>query len=456
MAILAAIFANWMMLTCIFSLWFDATGNTAGNPLYSAALWVFGVQAFLSLIALSPVGERLLRFLSGCEEPTASEKRKIKPLAEEVLAAAKRNPAAYEFLISSDSFPNAFAIGAKTVCVSSGLLDGTSDAEIKGVLAHETWHHANGDGIRNVIFFANSLLWVGITMFCSKVCSVLDSLSALAGKPGSKERDLAGIIHFFTGIARIGLWLFSLIVWGPIFIGAFWGMRQSEYRADAFAEDIGYGDGLLRLLERVKKIGGPTGISGFLYKTHPSPRKRINRLEKRRLSNSACIQPPGKLASAFWGLTNLFRDKTVLRVYSSVALFCVFEYWMERFALAHSDIFTVWQIDDHVFEQLTLPWILHILWLLYILATCPVLCSAFDLFPSHAWIVGETLLLSGFASKHIFLLTRGYELTYLSWPYNGDFFIFNAADIATYLGLILCFYAFFDIFAKEFAWIRQP
>jgi hypothetical protein len=92
MTILAAIFANWIILTCIFTLWHGITGNAAGNPAYSAALWVFGAQAVLSAIGLSPIGEGLSRLISGCEEPTSAEKRKLKTLFGEICAAAKKNP----------------------------------------------------------------------------------------------------------------------------------------------------------------------------------------------------------------------------------------------------------------------------------------------------------------------------------------------------------------------------
>ncbi|HDR5277533.1 TPA: M48 family metalloprotease [Bacillus thuringiensis] len=42
--------------------------------------------------------------------------------------------------VADEPFPNAYALGSKTICVTKGLLKTANEEELAGVLAHEIGH----------------------------------------------------------------------------------------------------------------------------------------------------------------------------------------------------------------------------------------------------------------------------------------------------------------------------
>ena len=139
-----------------------------------AALFLISIPASILLyglgivIALSPIGEWLLRHKHGCEKITdQAVLDRIDPLFNEVHNAARKvNPDIAENIslyICDDEEPNAFATGRKTLCINKGLLNCT-DEEIKGVLAHEFGHISNHDTYFTLV--VNVANWIG-RIFCS-------------------------------------------------------------------------------------------------------------------------------------------------------------------------------------------------------------------------------------------------------------------------------------------------
>ena len=56
--------------------------------------------------------------------------------------------------------------------------------------------------------------------------------------------------------------------------------RTEEYRADAYANKLGFGPGLYSYLNRIVKTETlPQGLWAALYRTHPPTEERIRRLE---------------------------------------------------------------------------------------------------------------------------------------------------------------------------------
>lgn len=78
------------------------------------------------VIALSPIGEWILRVQNGCKSISdPADKERFEPLFQEVYSKAKQmNPGLPDnirLFISNNEEPNAFATGRKTVCVTRGL-----------------------------------------------------------------------------------------------------------------------------------------------------------------------------------------------------------------------------------------------------------------------------------------------------------------------------------------------
>lgn len=250
----------------------------------------FGVIAyFLSLlIALSPVGEFILRFQTGCKkvEKNPNVEARLRPIFEEVYANAKaKNPSLsnnVRLYVNVNDSPNAFATGRSTVCVTTGLLS-LSDSDIKGILGHEFGHLAHKDtyllqaiSISNlfisIIFFIVKLIIDGMIFFTRLIFhSVIESF----------------IGHFF-------MWIFGslskLIVDGLLMlIMALWtrlgiaicmaSSRSEEYEADKYSCELGYGRFLANALNSLSgKTYGYRTLWAAISSSHPDTIDRISRI----------------------------------------------------------------------------------------------------------------------------------------------------------------------------------
>jgi heat shock protein HtpX len=449
-AIVAAALANWMLLIWAFSLWTEITGAVISDPAQSAALWAFGSMALLSVIALSPAGETLLRVINGCDEPTFEEERKLKPLFAEVCRAASINPDQYKLFVSDGQFPNAFAMGKRTICITSGLLGGFSDEEIKSALAHELGHHAHGDTMRNIVFCMTNLVTFVLILIGYKICDFLDAIPNFAGRIGSRERDFATIFSFFGGLLKILLMLFMAFVWLPIIIGLCAGGRKEEYRADLYAAQIGYGDGLLSLFHRMMKMNAhPEGLMGILHQTHPSTRKRIRRIEQWQQNMSVQpLQPsssggPSKISLPWFDIE--YSEKIMMCRIVFVMVFCILEYFMGSYMEQHPGDFKVFY-DLRIFNSFWYSFfqskIVYYFISLGQMLLVFMVSNSVGVFNSNTGRLGMTLLMSGYLSNNTGLLARNGVITYITLPSEYGLLTINCADVLIYLGMGLWFYAF--------------
>jgi heat shock protein HtpX len=278
MAIIAGAITNWMMLSLAFSLWFDLSKQTTADPNLYASIWAFGLMSGFIGIALSPVGEAFFRFINDCRLPIRAEKDKLQAVFREVCNAARIDPGKYTLYVSDDKFPNAFAMGRKTICVTRSLLNDSTEEELMGVLAHELGHHVHGDAVRAIVFYMVTLVGQLIMFGGWLVAKILGLFVSINSMGVSK--DHTELFSFFADIIWGIMWLFQIFAWIPIFIGAYFGSRRQEYRADQYAAEIGFSDGLLLFLNRILGTDGhPKGFMGLLYRTHPKTGDRIRRLE---------------------------------------------------------------------------------------------------------------------------------------------------------------------------------
>lgn len=271
--------ANVLLLVAMFSNGFTS---------WEGALLAVALYALSMVIALSPIGEWILRLQTGCKKITdEAVLSRIKPLFDEVYAKAKeQNPELPDnigLFMNEDDAPNAFATGRKTVCITRGLLQYT-DEDIKGVLGHEFGHLAHkdtdiilvvavGNMIMSTIFviirvIANVSMWIG--QFFAAIFS-----DSWAG----------AIAHLFIGLGRIiadFLLVAFMRVWTQIGV---WlcmsSSRKNEFEADAYSYRLGYGDGLYRVLESFGTEGGKgDGLFASLASSHPKTEKRLQKLRQ--------------------------------------------------------------------------------------------------------------------------------------------------------------------------------
>lgn len=238
---------------------------------------VFFLYGISISIALSPLGEFLLRFIEKVRPlSTREEKEYLLPIFEEVYENAKEKDPKLnnniKLYIIDNMYVNAFAIGRKTIAVTMGAVETFSQAELKGVIAHEFGHLSNGDtkalllstignGIFSILIFALRIL-----MLITEVVFSLTRIPFL---------DVFAVLAKF--LFDIGVIIFSYV--SEILLSV--NSRRNELYADRFAFKIGYGEELVLSLYILQKISLPNNLRLLdrLRASHPNTAKRIKQLE---------------------------------------------------------------------------------------------------------------------------------------------------------------------------------
>ena len=252
----------------------------------TALLMGLGVYLVSLVIALSPIGEWILRFQTGCKKiKDKNIGNYLEPLFQEVYARAKAEdptiPNGVRLFLNDDASPNAFATGRKTVCVTRGLL-ALPPEEIKATLAHEFGHLAHKDTdlilvvtVGNLIF---NLLVTVIKIFLTIFEWILLFIAALAGgREGWLGVLCVKLCSFLVFLFVNGLmWIWTTL--GNLLVMA--SSRGNEYEADAFSYTLGYGNALCSMLNRIAGGASPQGVFATLASSHPATDKRIERIRE--------------------------------------------------------------------------------------------------------------------------------------------------------------------------------
>jgi len=168
------------------------------------------------------------------------------------------------------------------------LLEALSPVELRGVLAHELGHLLSGDTIVATAFFTAGLLPKAVFGVCRAGIFVLRSgLARVSIMTGGVVLVIVGFMldraHLLKAVAAVLLFVFLFMVLNRVF--RFFALmlgRFAEYRQDAFAFRLGYGDGLRKVLELLA-AGEEAAVSMYyimMHSTHPVIFNRIRRLEK--------------------------------------------------------------------------------------------------------------------------------------------------------------------------------
>lgn len=253
------------------------TGDLWASILYTAIIYGLSIT-----IALSPIGEGLLRLKEGINPIcTQEDSDYLLPIFEEVYEEAKAQKPSLnsriQLFISESMCVNAFAIGRKTIAVTRGAIC-TFDAEqLKGILAHEFGHMAHGDTKALLIHVIGNGIF-SIVLSAMELCR--KTVQFILGIFSAKNILVACVffINWLIGIL-IDICIFIFLYMGNIIIA--FNSRQSEYYADAFAFSIGYGEELKNALYTLAKVSlsGKPSWKERLLSSHPYTRARIHRLE---------------------------------------------------------------------------------------------------------------------------------------------------------------------------------
>ena len=239
---------------------------------------VFFLYGISISIALSPIGEALLRFIEKVRPvSTREEKEYLLPIFEEVYENAKqkdtRLSSNIKLYIIDNMYVNAFAIGRKTIAVTMGAIQTFSQDELKGVLAHEFGHISNGDTKALLLSTIGNGIFSILIVLLRIVMLIIEVVFSLMKIP---FLDVFAVLARF--IFDIGIIAFSYLSQILLSVNS----RQNELWADRFAFDIGYGEELVSSLYILQKISLLSNISLLdrLKASHPNTAKRIAQLER--------------------------------------------------------------------------------------------------------------------------------------------------------------------------------
>lgn len=255
-------------------------GGTESPEMIPIGIGLFFVSV---IIALSPIGEFVLRMQAGCKSVKKMAKKnpelanRLQPLFDEVYARAKAEDPTIsnkvQMFVSKDMQPNAFATGRRTVCVTQGLLS-LPDEQIKGILAHEFGHIAHKD--------TDTLLVVMVSnMLLSVIFFVYRFIINIALAVVEDSDNIFGSLGAFIGRLLVDLILVGLMrLWTKFgVLLCMHSSRRNEYAADKFACEIGYQNDIYNALECIAgDCVKPEGFFASISSSHPDTPSRLEKI----------------------------------------------------------------------------------------------------------------------------------------------------------------------------------
>ena len=274
---------NLVLITFLIHVFFMGSSTVTIVSCGQALLASVVLYAASLAIALSPVGEWILRVQTGCKKIESPEQlARIEPIFREVYARAKKLeptiPDDVHIFINDDTAPSAFATGRKTICMTQGLLQMPEEL-IKATLGHEFGHLAHKDTDLTLVVCVGNMIvsaMIFILKLAVELMHIAGNFAALfvGGRDGVVGCLLNDLYHFIitaviAGLMGLWSWIGILLVMKS--------SRECEYEADAFSCRAGYGDALCMLLDQ---IGGQkaTGLFAALASSHPSKHERIAKI----------------------------------------------------------------------------------------------------------------------------------------------------------------------------------
>ena len=249
----------------------------AGAPVAAVALFA-GVLFVVQILAADKIGLRAM----GAQEVSPQQAPELHAMVERLcIQADVPKP---KVAVAQTSMPNAFAMGrskkAATVCVTTGIMEILSPAELEGVLAHELAHIRHKD-----------MMIMTIASFFASIASMIFQFGFLFG--GGDDDDSPGF--FAVILVSLAVYVISFFLMQAL-------SRYREFAADRGAAEItrrpsALASALMKIngtMQRIPQqdlrahselaafyISPPTKQSVFnLFATHPPMEKRIAELQK--------------------------------------------------------------------------------------------------------------------------------------------------------------------------------
>jgi len=232
-------------------------------------------------IALSPIGEWILRYQTGCKKIKRVDYLNfLMPIYKEVYEKAKlKDPSLaddIELYINNSEEVNAFATGRKTICITKGLMNRPVE-QIKATLAHEFGHISHKDTDMLLFVYVGNFIVTTMILFIKLVANCFHAISVMSSlSKGNPAQAISRMSSWFltTIVIAAFMWVWTKV--GVLLIMK--SSRDNEFEADKFAFDLGYGHELCLLLDTFGDVE-MNGVFASLASSHPDIDDRIARLQ---------------------------------------------------------------------------------------------------------------------------------------------------------------------------------
>jgi len=287
----------WLLSLVVVALPALGAALLAGWRPQAAVVLACGVWTVSAALVLTrPVEALLARLLfPGVRRPDPADLARIVPALERVCRRAGADPGRYLLRVQESRQVNAFALGGHTLAVTRVAVD-LPDDMLEAVLAHEVGHHRHLHPLAIILGWWFLLPFEAAERLQRAIRRITRALARAYGRlrdqtAGARAAD--GAIGMLVLLVVLGvlvvagtllavalglLWLpLALLVRLARVLGAALS-RAGEYAADRHAVELGYGPGLVRVLELFvvaeRSARRPRGLAALL-RSHPSCEARI-------------------------------------------------------------------------------------------------------------------------------------------------------------------------------------
>jgi STE24 endopeptidase len=243
-----------------------------------------------SLVVMTRVGERIVvRVGYDFRRPNAVQAARLIPLWSQAMQRCRVDPREVDLYVRYSGEPNAFTAGARSVVVTTGLLaecrvERLTEDHVVAVLAHELGHlvtRANRYGLVTI--------WLAVPWRLARrmVVGIASAFARRQPSPALAVVIGVGVAVSILQAVQAKQWSVALVLTSvtvaavlcPVADAAL--SRKSEFAADRYANDAGFGRELASALQILGSghVRRP-GLASRLLTRHPTTRRRIAELPR--------------------------------------------------------------------------------------------------------------------------------------------------------------------------------
>ena len=241
--------------------------------------WVLVAYLIVGLLMfVRPFQVLVLTPILGARRPTPDESVVVDPIWAQIAQANAFPAKRYVLRVLPSDELNAYACGGHLVIVTTFAVERLTNAQLRGVLAHELSHHL---GLHTVAITFGHWLAAPVVLL-ARIGFFLENVAhAAASSFGDGSPAIAMLGKLAAGLINALSWIFTAALRGADALANVVG-HSSEFEADQRAVRMGFGRdlaGALRFVIDQGIAGRSIGWRARLAATHPPALTRVARIE---------------------------------------------------------------------------------------------------------------------------------------------------------------------------------